>query len=691
MAIRGPIPATAFSADRLRDERRIFVDVFDTILVRKVAPDATKQVFSRQLAIALGVPRHAERIFRLRLAVEEDVRRANSARGFDAEFCFDEPFCARLEQAIFANIPSCLPSTNGSLRIGEFGSFYEGCLAIELAIETKYQVADMVVWEELRRLKVAGAELYCVSDFYHGAKIIRRLLEAAGLEPDLFDHYYVSADFLLRKASGRLYRKILEERALASHDIVMIGDNEHSDRQVPQELGLRAVTIDRSVQRGLYKEWTDIAGSRRRVAKSIRTLLAVGAGRKAEAPFRRLALTLFAFTEELFTQLCASGAQAVFFLSREGLLLKRLFDIYQDAMPIVDGSRIRSHYLLVSRRSTFLGSLGDPANESFDSLLLKWPDLSLMAFLRNLSFPDEEAREIASAIGVSSDDVIKEFAKSAALHTMRLLPAFSVRFAERRDLQRRNLLTYLASLGEDLSQVVHLVDVGWRGTIQDHIFRIGCGRLSLSGHYLGLIDEGGAGPGNAKAGVLFQLTSGNSRFAEVYNENWRVFEEILAAPHGGVVSYENVDGKILPKMDAHEGEEQFFKETIQPVQAGIVAAFTEIARIFAGSGTCAQGLEGFIARNHAVVTWWPSEAEVELFGRLVHYENFGAITSETYRRDPGDLWAKIARVGIRSLEHLQPNRSRAWATLRLRQLGLGLPASVYGAVRYISVFGRPWS
>jgi predicted HAD superfamily hydrolase len=104
--------------------------------------------------------------------------------------------------------------------------------------------------------------------------------------------------------------------------------------------------------------------------------------------FPELATTLLYFIARLHDALVEQGVRQVYFLSREGQPLKRMFDLYQNK---VSGS-ITSYYLEVSRRSTLLPSLEPLAEEGFETLFRQYRRISLFEFLSSLGLEAQMRR-----------------------------------------------------------------------------------------------------------------------------------------------------------------------------------------------------------------------------------------------------------------------------------------------------------
>lgn len=109
----------------------------------------------------------------------------------------------------------------------------------ELAKEKEILSAnpEMVkLWKELGRQE---KRRIIVSDMYLPKDFLESVLRENGI--DGWDAFYLSSDRNARKASGDLFRIMLKEEGVAPSEICHIGDNQHSDVEVPASLKINAV------------------------------------------------------------------------------------------------------------------------------------------------------------------------------------------------------------------------------------------------------------------------------------------------------------------------------------------------------------------------------------------------------------------------------------------------------------------
>src|SRR5690606_176166 len=76
--------------------------------------------------------------------------------------------------------------------------------------------------------------------------VIEAMLRRCGVEGDL--RLYVSSEIGLRKDTGELYEHILSCEGLAPEQVLVVGDNERSDFQIPADRGMLTLHMLRAVE-----------------------------------------------------------------------------------------------------------------------------------------------------------------------------------------------------------------------------------------------------------------------------------------------------------------------------------------------------------------------------------------------------------------------------------------------------------
>jgi hypothetical protein len=402
--------------------------------------------------------------------------------------------------------------------------------------------------------------------------------------------------------------------------------------------------------------------------------------------FPELATSLFYFTKTLYDALVEQEVEQVYFLSREGQPLMRMFDMYRERV----GGRITSHYLEVSRRSTLLPSLAPLAEEGFETLFRQYRRISLFEFLSSLGL-EAQIRSIAQALGLpegAQGQREEDFPTSQTFKALKALPQFQALYESERTSRRRAFIAYLSKLsgGTPPARLV-IVDVGWKGTIQDNLFGLLCRDSdtpvrAITGYYVGLVAEGAAGPNNDKYGLLLSSVGAPSPKFRVFNENRALFEVVLAADHGSIVSYETTaDGHAQPIRGEFEEGEMLAAEVF-PVQRQLFAHFKLLVEEIsaAGKGPILPFEE--VVRAHARMVFNPTQRERTWFSSVFHVENYG-VFERSHFAAPGTRPGFVERLRfvIQVLRRRDVGALGFWPWSTLFERGGALPAAIYAAIR----------
>ena len=384
-------------------------------------------------------------------------------------------------------------------------------------------------------------------------------------------------------------------------------------------------------------------------------------------------MSLFEFTRRLHATATERGLGQLVFLAREGRILQEAMDRYQRILEPRDV--VSTRYLYVSRRSTFLASLRPVAEEDFGRILELYPSVTTAGLLRNMGIEGKGADEILAEVSAGGD---------AALDVPGLLASgtFRHRYEHERCIQRRSLLRYLQQVTGSSCGPLHVVDVGWKGTMQDHLQAVVGPERPVEGWYLGLVPSKGLRHGDRKHGLLFDTRHGGTPMHRVFRHFKSLYELLLQADHGSVQSYREVGGAVQPVLDEQPTEARIFRELIGPVQEGVLEAFDALCQL-AAARPRSGGWSRLAARHHARMLYFPTATEVEVVTRLEHFENFGEMgfVSPASARPHGPRQHALAVAGVAR----NPRRllGRTWPPLELQALGLGPAIPVLGAYRWV--------
>lgn len=658
----------------------VLIDLFDTILGRRVEPEYVKLMWAKRLKLATGLGTSVSELHKMRVAIEAELCSANLDRGFDDEFRHLE-MCQALFKRL--NASGDLPSHITSAAFHHLGE------ALELALEREVQFVYEGTRELLEHLQQKGIPVYIVSDTFYSTRSIRSLLQHHGILK-LVTGLFLSSEVLVTKRRGRLYSQVLSALNLEPGRCLMLGDNRFSDIESSGLHGIPSILVEHGI------------GAECRVNEQIseqrlKTFVSTQLGRPAN-DFSDLAFSLHAFIGRLYQEVVRQNLNDILFCSREGLLLKTLFEQYQEQLGVP--SKIRTHYFYTSRLSSFMPSLGPLADEHFERLFRQYIHLSIRSFLLNLQFREEIIIELAEALEISPDQVIQDLPRSEVFANLIKLPQFTANYEEIRATQRELALEYIRGFfpSRALPKVITLVDVGWKGTIQDNLRELVPEDTLVQGLYLGLVAPGAISERNIKKGLLFSVVPGKSRYFGVFAECCALFEIFLSAQHPGVVSYARgtdavaghnsgvQGGSVVPVFGQEEKPRQV-KSKLENTQIKLKQVCKELFEEFSLSPEDEINDLSLIADIHFRLAFKPTKEELHLVASLDHFENFGLFSDTKFSiSEQVGLWIRIKALLKLLREPRTLLHSTLWPTLSLVRNGLSPLVPFYARFKASKIF-----
>ncbi|MDR2513397.1 MAG: phosphotransferase [Puniceicoccales bacterium] len=540
---------------RANQYQHIFVDLFDTTIFRHIHPFEVIKIWADKIRHYFKIKCDNESLYKIRMdAIPQSPYGPLS-------YTYQEWM-----QALFIR----LKNSNLLSENIPFEKFLNVALDLEEIIERNAQFANSEIVEQLKIMKNGGKKIYVVSDFYLPQSSVERFIKNLNLT-NLFDKVFVSCEFGLTKASALLYPAILEKLNLAGREVFMIGDNYHSDCVNSKKHGLGCFHVRNkynSIPRKIFARFFAPDVSRKNFLRACAEYERVA--HRGEFHFGEYVLAYYFFTDRLFSQLKQRGIRNVLFLSREGFLLKKFYEIYQESFVPVD-ERIRAHYLRISRQAAAILRYKPLGEEIFFTV----GDISIRNFLVGCGFSAEKIQTLDDALDVDFSLTIKKFKSSKELKILLENAFFRNTYEKSIAANKEAFLRYYQSLAIPQKEEVAIVDIGWTGRMQDAVHEI-TGQKTV-GFYLGLMKPSSLGEGCHKEGLLFSTIPCRSPFYDILCVNRQLYEQLLMAPHGSVTSYSlDASGSFVINEDYREEERTAYKGTVEPVQAYMLELFQHL-------------------------------------------------------------------------------------------------------------------
>ena len=535
----------------------IFIDCFNTILCRTKTPHDVIYDWAEKMNNAYSNIETAD-FYRLFKKAEKRLQELNKLEYGDIEFTIYEMISYVYNELKFY----------GFLNEAQKEDFKNLFLKNYAIAEHNSHFINKRIEKYLKKKKEKGFKIYIVSDFYCDKSFLKLWIESCKDSKvlDYIDDIFVSCEFKKSKRNGSLYDYLIEKLNLNPKQIIMVGDNIHSDFIVPLKRKMAVKKVKPQIK-------LDCKNVRKLKSKLLIPKVYKDIFEKGSYGifYSNYAFPLYIFTKRLAGMCERRNIKNLFFLSREGKILKKLFDFYKESHDL----KINTHYISVSRASVMGATLKPLKNEKFD-YILKNIFISPKNFLISLGFGDEDVEEVITDAKISKPNKFYlNLRKSKALKQILSSEKFAKIYENRRKAQHIGFKKYLESFNVSFKdEGMFLVDVGWNGSVQSFIQEFLGKDTKVEGYYLGMVKKGVARNDNKKYGFLYSEELKNKDLShKIYSYRKFNYEQILRSDDPRCDGYSK-NGE--PVFDKKVDETKIFKDVIGVWQDLIFEKFKKI-------------------------------------------------------------------------------------------------------------------
>ena len=483
----------------------------------------------------------------------------------------------------------------------------------ELAQEIKHTYLDPHIVEKIKSYDCY--KIGYISDFYANTSFLDTILEKNGF-PYVLSFKYVSCEHMLNKRSGRLYEKVLKDLKIQPGDITHIGDNEYSDYQVPNRFGINAeiyAPLDEVKKRKKKESLFSIEhGINQNVIEEFKA---------KDNTVKQLAPFFTSFVLWINEECIKNDIKKLFFFTREGeffIKIQKLIEnsgIFYDLLP-------DSKILEVSRVATFAPSIRETTIKEFMRIWNQYSTQSMGAFAKSLGLDILEFSNLIEFHNLNLeeeiqypwlDNRVKELFKDERF----------INYLDRVINNKKTaFLGYLEQKGIDikLNEKIAIVDIGWRGTIQDNISYL-LRSKTIFGYYLGLEDFLNEQPFNTrKEGFI------NDQYG--YKQVLRFvapIEMVTNSPNGSTIRYEYINGYYKAVRKNETSEDEVFNKFTCRIQDSILNECVNILKIINLHFLNSYQLKAYsyLGFYNLIMNPYSNKDIVNAFFNLCHNEEFG--------------------------------------------------------------------
>ena len=583
----------------------ISFDIWDTIIKRKCHPEEIKLHTANYIMLKYENElkekyKDIYEILKLRDEIEANICQENKKAGNDDECRIIDVF-KKLQQEIFKE---------------KIEDISEELLREEIEKEKRaiYIYPEILpIFEKYKDLK-----MYCISDFYMSADNLKELLDHLQI-PVKIEKIYSSADYLLNKRTGNLYKKAEEEIGVKPEDHIHVGDNQYSDIDMAKSLGIETIKTTKTEfnflpEKGRKFEF-DLSCVKKEENSKENKLFNSGVD---------LAPLLYFFGYSIVEYAIKNNIDTVYYQTREGETFIKIHELIQKNNPF--GVKLpKCDIMEVSRMATFSASLKEFSIKELLRLWSQYRVQSMKALFKTLAIDIAPYKEFMGRYDINPEENIVDPWFDLRVQRLCADKEFTSKIQVELDRKRSEVLEYFKNKKGIIydDKPMFIVDIGWRGTIQDnlaHIFK----NKKIGGYYLTLYDFYNLQPENTyKISYLDDKNIRNNEIASIIT----LLEWIYNPGTGSVIEYKQ--GEAIRKAKTEETD--IVKKYIMPLQEGMMAGAEIINEYMKYHPYEAKETKPYVYDLIRKIKTNPSKELVEAYYSMVFNDTFG--TAEYVEKD----------------------------------------------------------
>lgn len=325
-------------------------------------------------------------------------------------------------------------------------------------------------------------KIIIITDMYMDSYTIKKILDIFNIK---YDTLYLSSELNRTKKHGDIYEYVTNNEKCNPENILHIGDNKKADINNASAYGITTCYINNSASllrtNKLYKDILKLDRAdqefdlwRNTYIKLIADRLyrrssecyndSLFNGNVSNIGYIALGPILFGYMRWLYFQAKSKKIKNIYFLSREGMILKKCFDIFNN---IFKGD-IKTYYMYASRRCLRFASI-ETIKDIFDIVFEDYnTKASISSVLYNKFCLDESdvPNELLKKHGFSNRSNALSSVSEYRIKLFNLCCEVKNIIFEKSKNERDIYLEYLKSIKFSGDTDSCIVDIGWQGNMQ---------------------------------------------------------------------------------------------------------------------------------------------------------------------------------------------------------------------------------
>ena len=569
-------------------------DVFDTLLKRdvKLPTDIfdvmAKDIINKELA---------ENFKALRIQAEKNARKYSLKKEISLEEIYEK----------FSGITE---------------SERQGLIKLEKETESRFLHANIDILNIYKECVRQGKKVYVISDMYLPTDFIAEVLVREGFCG--YTKLFVSSDYNAVKSDGSLFDIVRNDQNIETSDWIHIGDSYQSDKKAAEANGITSFQIPTTYCK-LYGR--SVAGTNdlkdNILLSFINNRIPNNSSDYYKFGYNYFGPFLWKYVNWLHKEFLSYNPKKVFFFSRDGLIMKKAYEI-------IFSSDFSSDYLEVSRKALRIPILY--IDNELSTIIDMLPPSGYFTLEMLLDCVGIEESEISALLTqykyvINQNLIAREIVKDEKFNNFydEIRPLIIQKSKSSYELLAR----YLSDHKVDGKFAI--VDIGWSGGMQRYLIET-LEKLSIKneiqGYYTGIVPYVKRNtkviPNLKMSGYLFDFLN-DANAVDIRKGYVGLFETLFLEQDGSVSGYtEDSNGLVKAEREFYEyrdsdGNPSFELIAVQEIQKAALDFISDVKRVDYIKSNSYSKLNLF--NGIYSVGKKPSQKELQLFGDFRFFDD----------------------------------------------------------------------
>ncbi len=415
------------------------------------------------------------------------------------------------------------------------------CMELELQAEYDLSYPNRRGFELYERAYTNGKKIIVITDMYLPEELLKKILKKCGINN--VSKLYVSGCTGTSKAKGgALFRHVQKKEGISEKNILHIGDNLKSDCLYACLNGYK-VKFLRNPEEEAY------------LSKFVNSNKAVCINYDEWIGYSYFGALSLGYVSWIYQMCRKKNIDKLYFFSREGLFIKKLFDLLY-------GEKIKTIYLFVSRKSLSIPLVQFCTSyDELINLLCVNPMVSVRRFLSKLSLNENRLEDSFRQCHIDLEKPICRIPDKNQFFSI-----IKTEMEGPSSVQFENIKKYFKE--SITGSKIGVVDIGWTGTMQKNFTDIlsrGKMPCEVIGFFVGQKKKAGDYIANGMRNYAYLFNYKDKYPQDLITSGEAILEIVFFANHGTTESYDR-NGPVLGNMDLSAET----RRHLESVQAGII-------------------------------------------------------------------------------------------------------------------------